>query len=86
MNKNIKYLIEDIVNFNPGEYNDDENEVVSYEDIANTTNAPTTTEKLKNMIKDRVRKNPINPNLSDITTSYITNMSHLFFDDEFINI
>lgn len=29
MNKNIKYLIEDIVNFNPVDYEDDETELIS---------------------------------------------------------
>ena len=29
MNKNIKYLIEDIVNFNPVDYSDEESELIN---------------------------------------------------------
>lgn len=33
MNKNIKYLIEEIINFNPADYSNDENELISNNDI-----------------------------------------------------
>lgn len=35
MNKNIKYLIEDIINFNPADYDEDENEVISRDTLNN---------------------------------------------------
>jgi hypothetical protein len=37
MNKNIKYLIEDIVNFNPIDYSDNEQNIIDSETIYNIT-------------------------------------------------
>lgn len=34
MNKNIKYLIEDIVNFNPVDYQDEENDIANNQAIS----------------------------------------------------
>ena len=35
MNKNIKYLIESIVNFNPADYEDDEQNIIDNDTIHN---------------------------------------------------
>ena len=37
MNKDIKYLIEDIVNFNPANYSDDEPDLIDRETVSNLT-------------------------------------------------
>ena len=35
MNNNIKYLIEEIINFNPIDYNEDENNIIDHDTIGN---------------------------------------------------
>ena len=85
MNKNIKYLIKDIVNFNPIDYQDEESETISRDILDNMLlQVPKTKDKLIKLIQRRVRENKFGnkgmyyPDLSDIDVSNITDMSELF--------
>lgn len=79
------YLIEGKFNFNPVDYNDEEQDLID----SNALNSiiyftPKNIEELKNIIKKRIKENKfgneniIFPDLSDIVTSKITNMMQLF--------
>ena len=84
MNKDIKYLIEDIVNFNPVDYSDDE--LIDKNTLDNILQIPRNKEELSDIIKKRIYENKFGneklvfPDLSDIDTSYINDMSKLFSD------
>jgi surface protein len=86
MNKNIKYLIEDIVNFNPVDYSDNESDIVSRDDIHKITQMPENRLQLKKLIKERLKKNSSNPYLLDIDTRLIKNTRGLFGDNDCWNI
>ena len=77
MNKNIRYLIEDIVNFNPIEYEDDQSDLMSnqsIEDLAMTK--VKTPEELRYIIEKRL--NAGKTYFNDIDVSEITDFSELF--------
>ena len=81
MKKQIKYIVENIVNFNPADYRDDEKDIISDKDVDNVTQYkyfPKTKKELKDLIEERFLKNPEEPYLSDISTYFITDMSELF--------
>ena len=86
MNKNIKYLIEDVINFNPADYSDDENEVVNSHTIDSIVVKATSLIGLKKIIKARVAEDPKNPYLLDIDVSNVKTMNSLFNDKAFRNI
>lgn len=87
MKKDIKYLInQNIINFNPVDYQDDEDNIISYDNIKRITGVPTTLKELKTIIKQRVQENPENPYLLDIDTSLIRSMYCLFSDNICKNI
>ena len=86
MNKNIKYLIEDIVNFNPAEYKDDENSLLGQDEIYSVLKTPINLNQLKILIRQKINENPENPYLKDIDTSLINSMYNLFSGDEFADI
>ena len=86
MNKNIKYLIEDIVNFNPVDYSDNESDIVGRDDIHKITQMPENRLQLKKLIKERLKKNSSNPYLLDIDTRLIKNTRGLFGDNDCWNI
>lgn len=54
MDKNIKYLIEDIINFNPADYNDDD--IVSYNNLNGILFKyhPKTRKELLDLVKKRI--------------------------------
>ena len=82
MKKDIKYLInQNIINFNPVDYSDDEDDIISYDNVKRIICVPTTLNELKTIIKQRVQENPENPYLLDIDTSLIRSMHHLFSDN-----
>ena len=80
MNKNIKYIIENIVNFNPVDYQDNENDIITNNDITTVIYKyfPKTREELEKIIIERLKENIKEPYLNDINTSEITDMSNLF--------
>lgn len=81
MKKQIKYIIENVVNFNPADYGDDEKDIISDKDVDNVTqykHFPKTKKELKDLIEERFLENPEEPYLSDISTYFITDMSELF--------
>ena len=84
MNKSIKYLIEDIVNFNSINYQDDESEMITRDTLSNILQIPKTKKELIKIIQQRIRENKFGnsrtyfPDLSDIDVSNITDMSNLF--------
>lgn len=81
MDKRIKYLIENIINFNPADYSDTEDNVLSSQDINTLIRVyPKTKEELKELVVKRLKENPENPWLLDINTSLIMDMSGLFND------
>ena len=80
MNKNIKYLIEGIVNFNPVDYNDEQENILDSQTIESLSICPKTTDELKEIVVQRILKNPSNPYLLDIDISHITDMCGLFND------
>ena len=81
INKNIKYLIENIVNFNPLDYGEDEIDIISTQDIDTLIIYPKNEEELRELVAKRLAKNPEKPYLLDIDTSQITNMGGLFSDN-----
>lgn len=83
MDKNIKYLIEAIQNFNPVEYQDEQNNIINQDDIANIINyKPKNKAELRQIIKKRIdlqmNNDIIQPYLQDIDVSLITDFSSLF--------
>lgn len=84
MNKDIKNLIEDIVNFNPVDYSDDE--LIDKNTLDNILQIPKNKNDLSDIIRKRINENKFGdrnlvfPDLSNIDTSYITDMSSLFAD------
>ena len=88
MDKNIKYLIENIVNFNPYDYQEDENDVVNNQTVERTMYKyfPKDKNELKTIIQQCIAENKfgnkkiIFPDLSGIDVTEITDMSNLFKD------
>ena len=78
MKKDIKYLIENIVNFNPTDYLEGESDVVDRGDISAICVCPENLDQLKKLVAKRLKENPKKPYLKDIDTSLITDMSGLF--------
>ena len=85
MNKNIKYLIEKIVNFNPADYPDDDYNLVDEPMVDNIVKKkPKDIAELKKLIVERVKENKfgndklIFPDLSDINVFQVTDMFYLF--------
>ena len=78
MNKDIKYLIESIYNFNPSEYSDED--VLTPSEINSIIYKyfPKNTLELRKIIFDRINENPEEPYLLDIDTSNIISMQELF--------
>lgn len=74
MNKNIKYLVEDITKFNVEDYSD--NNIIDNHTIHNTLYKyrPGTSDELRKLVAERIEKNPKNPYLLDIDTSKIDDM------------
>lgn len=85
MDKNIKYLIEDIINFNPASYSDEGQDIIDQDTLSNVLETPKNKEDLIKIIQKRVDENKygndnlVFPDLSDIDVSNITDMSNLFF-------
>lgn len=80
MNNNIKYIIEKAQsqNFNVTEYDDDTHDIIDIGTIDNIIETPKTKAQLKRLIEKRIKVNPENPDLSDIDTRFISDMSELF--------
>ena len=87
MDKNIKYIIEKNINFNPVDYSDDEdNMLLSHHDVSDIifNYFPKTRIELIKIIKTKIKENEFGdnelvfPNLYDINTSLIRDMSELF--------
>ena len=80
MIKDIKYLIEGIVNFNPVDYQEDPDTMIGIDTVRNITRKiPETKDDLIDLIKERI-KNTVSDtlDLSDIDVSLIEDMSSLF--------
>lgn len=70
-------LNEDIQNFDVTQYDDD---TLNHQDINNVTMVcPQTNEEFYDLIARRIMQNPEAPMLNDINTTYITNMSSIFY-------
>ena len=90
METNIKYFIEKKIKFNTTDYSDDEDDLIDRNTIANILN-PKERDELWEIIKKRIYENKFGnnmlyfPDLSDIDTYLITDMSclFLFFTYEF---
>lgn len=80
MNKNIKSLIENIVNFDVADYQDEKDSIIDSHTIHNALYKyfPETSDELKKLVAARIEKNPKAPYLLDIETSKIDDMSDLF--------
>ena len=86
MDKNIKYLIEEIVNFNPVDYSDEDSDLIDIGAITNITHKyhPNTKDELIDVIQQCINENKFGnkdmyfPDLSNIDVSNITDMSSLF--------
>ena len=80
MNKNVKYIIENIVNFNSVDYSDEDPDLIDRETVTNLTYKyhPKTKEELQEIIIEKLKKNIEEPCLNDIDTSKIIDMSDLF--------
>lgn len=77
ISKEIKYVLtEEIQNFNPIDYED--NDSLSVEDIDDVLEIPKTKEQLQKKIVIETEKNETRPDLSNIDISLITDMSSLF--------
>ena len=85
MDKDIKYLIENIVTFNPVDYEDDTDIIGNQETTSalGYKNRPKTLEELKELVVKRIKENPEKPYLLDIDTSLIDDMSGLFMNGTF---
>ena len=98
MNKNVKYLIESVYNFDVTQYQDEEDDIIDNQTIMSVNlykYSPDNKEELINIITqkflDVFKKNQdkelITIDLSDINTKNITDMSYLFttvFHNEYI--
>ena len=86
MNKNIKYLIEDIVNFNPVDYSDEESDIINTHTITTLSYKyfPQNKEELVDIVRKKIDENKFGnesllfPDLYDIDISNITDLSNLF--------
>lgn len=86
MNKNIKSLIENIVNFDVTDYQDEKDSIIDNHTINDSLYKyfPKTKYELQGIIIKKLKENKfgsngfIRPDLSDINTSLITDMSNLF--------
>lgn len=78
MNKNIRYLIEGIVNFNPADYDTDDQDLIDTQTVDDVIRTPKSLDELKKIVIRRLIENPKNPYLLDIDISNITDMSGLF--------
>ena len=84
MNKNIKYIIERFQNFNPAEYQDDDNNIIDPDNIKNiiTSIRPANKQELRQIIKKRFKEqlnnDIIEPYLLDIDVSLISDFSTIF--------
>ena len=83
MNNNIKYLIEEIINFNPIDYNEDENNIIDHGTLGNIIFKyfPKNKKELVELIYQRLQQNIKQPYLLDIDTSLITDMNYLFSNE-----
>lgn len=77
MDRDIKYIVENIIEFNPVDYQENDGEI-DQQTISKTICQPGTKEELVNIIAQRLRENPKKPFLNNIDTSNITDMSELF--------
>lgn len=83
ISKSLKYILnEDTYNFDIVDYQDEENDPIDNHILNQSLNVvkPKTLKELKKIVAERISKNPENPNLYDIDTSLITNMTGLFSD------
>ena len=77
-------LMENTVNFNPVDYNDEE-DIADQSIMSELLDIPKDTGELKNIIRRRIKENKFGnrslcfPDLSDIDTSLITDMRSLFY-------
>ena len=80
MDKNIKYIIEKNINFNPVDYQDEIQDLVDRQTISNISYKyfPKTRKQLEKIIIEKLTENIECPYLNDINTSEITDMSNLF--------
>ena len=78
MKKNIKYLIEKHINFDVTDYSEDEDELMSSQEVEKYITMPKSRDELCQLIAKRYELNPEYPYLLDIDTSQITNMSGVF--------
>lgn len=87
MNKDIKYLIEDIVKFDVTDYESDQDDIVNSDTVHEITNmvSPKTSDELITLIKERMKENKFGdndlyfPDLSDIDISNIDDMYNIFY-------
>lgn len=87
MIKNIKYLIEHKINFNPVDYNEDNDELINDQEISNTIYKynPKTYIELKTIVNELLQKGIRDLNCINVST--ITDFSYLFaykkeYDDQ----
>ena len=78
MIKEVKYLVENTIKFNPINYDDEE--IINNQTITDVLNNPQTLVELQEIVAKRLANNPEVPYLLDIDTSEVTDMSCLFSD------
>ena len=78
MNKNIKYLIEDYIAFNPAIIvNNTPKSKIDTQTVSNVVGVcPEDTNTLREVVLERVRQNPKKPYLLNIDTSKIKSMKN----------
>ena len=76
-------LTESKLNFNPADYNDDETDLISQDEIFTLAPKATNIQELKLLIAERLKVNPKNPDLRDIDVSDVKTMKNLFYDHYF---
>ena len=85
MDKDIKYIIENKLNFNPVDYSDEEPDLIDKETVSNLTYKykyfPKTKEELQQIIIEKLKENIKYPYLNDIDISEISDMNSLFSSD-----
>ena len=86
----FKYLIEELENFDITDYQDDKNDIIGAHTITNLTfkYRPKDIDELDEICQKRYNENPKKPFLSDIDTTLVTDMAHLFscYDSEILDL
>ena len=78
INNIAKGIKETLNRFDVSSYEYDIDELIDNETMSKLVNGPKTKEELEKLIFDEIKINPLNPDLSGIDTSKMTDLSHIF--------